>query len=207
MNDNYDLTEKLMHLQWLLHKRHLQDRMARGPMGDSSRGQGRILTMLKLKDGIPTKDLAYLLGIRISSLNESLAKLEKSGYITRDPDESDRRVILISLTEQGRNAEIPEDGDDIFATLSAEDREKFSELLDQVIAQAETKVEAEFAERRERMSAFIEAERENMGEEWYERMTHKLGRMDRKLRHRPHRGRAGLDGGGFAGGGFERRFR
>lgn len=49
------------------------------------------MAFLKLRDGIRTRDLAYLLDIRISSLNELLAKLEKNGYITREPSQEDRR--------------------------------------------------------------------------------------------------------------------
>lgn len=86
------------HLQWLLH-----NYVQHGPMADPTRGQGRMLTMLQLQDGISTKDLSYLLGIRIASLNELLSKLEKTGYVTREPSEIDKRVMIICLTDKGRN--------------------------------------------------------------------------------------------------------
>ena len=69
---------------------------------DTTRGQGRILAALKLKDGIATRELAYVLGIRVPSLNEALSKLENAGHIVREPDPRDRRVQLITLTDSGR---------------------------------------------------------------------------------------------------------
>ena len=57
--------------------------------------------MLRLKSKITAKDLSYILGIRQQSLNETLQKLEKEGYIVRTPSPKDRRVMLISLTEKG----------------------------------------------------------------------------------------------------------
>ena len=72
-----------------------------GPFADQTRGKGRIIALLKLKDGVATKEMAQVLGIRVSSLNEVLAKLEKEGYITRTPSETDKRIMLINLTEKG----------------------------------------------------------------------------------------------------------
>ena len=46
-----------------------------GPAADVSRGQGRVLSLLKLRDGIATKEMAEILGIRVSSLNETLGRM------------------------------------------------------------------------------------------------------------------------------------
>ena len=75
------LHDKLGRLMWLLKKQQLKTHMRRGPLGDASRGQGRILAFLQIKDGLSTKELSYMLDIRVSSLNEMLAKLEKGGFI------------------------------------------------------------------------------------------------------------------------------
>lgn len=48
-------------------------------------------------------DLSYLLGIRQQSLN----KLEKSGYVERRPSEADRRVMVVHLTEKGKTIQQP----------------------------------------------------------------------------------------------------
>ena len=133
---NYDLYEKLTRLQWLLHKQQVRGYADGGPMADTTRGQGRILAVLKLRDGISTKDLSYLLGVRVSSLNELLAKLERSGHVTREPSEEDKRVMLVKLTEKGKSVEEPDTVDyrDIFACLTDEEQKAFGEYLDRVIA-------------------------------------------------------------------------
>ena len=130
-----ELYEKLMQLQWLLNKQLIRSWTVRGPMSDATRGQGRILAVLKLRDGISTKDLSYLLGVRVSSLNELLAKLEKGGYVTREPSEQDKRVMLVKLTEKGRNEQQsePSDYEDIFSCLSETEREAFGEYLERII--------------------------------------------------------------------------
>ncbi|MDR0294411.1 MAG: MarR family transcriptional regulator [Oscillospiraceae bacterium] len=132
---NEELYEKLARLQWLLHRQHIRGWARGGPMADTTRGQGRILAILKMKDGISTKDLSYLLGVRVSSLNELLAKLEKSSYITREPSERDKRVMLVRLTEKGRSEESPDtpEAGDIFACLSGDERRAFGEFLDRII--------------------------------------------------------------------------
>jgi DNA-binding MarR family transcriptional regulator len=133
---NHELYEKLTRLQWLLHKQQLRGYAQAGPMVDTTRGQGRILAVLKLRDGVSTKDLSYLLGVRVSSLNELLAKLEKSGHVTREPSAQDKRVMLVKLTDKGREVEEPPELDfaDIFDCLSPKEQQTFGEYLDRVIA-------------------------------------------------------------------------
>ena len=140
-NQTRELWEKLSQLQFLLHKRQFCRQT--DPTADVTRGQGRILAFLKLRDGIRTRDLAYLLDIRISSLNELLAKLEKNGYITREPSQEDRRVMLVHLTETGRTEEQPESASDtLFSCLSPEDQSSFGSYLDRIIAALEAELGA-----------------------------------------------------------------
>ncbi len=135
MNEmNIELFEKLSRLQWLLHKQHLRNHNENGPMADPTRGQGRILAILKMQDGISTKDLSYLLGIRVSSLNELLSKLEKSGFIIRESSEADKRVMIVKLTEKGKNEQQQErDFSDMFSCLFDDEQKIFGEYLDRVI--------------------------------------------------------------------------
>ena len=91
MDDIYTaIYEKLSTLQWLMKRRQMFSQAESGPFADSTRGQGRILAMLKIQPEIATKDLAYLLGIRQQSLNELLNKLEKNSYVERRPSEKDK---------------------------------------------------------------------------------------------------------------------
>jgi DNA-binding MarR family transcriptional regulator len=153
-----ELIEKMAELQWLLHRHYMRSWAENGPMADTTRGQGRILAMLKMRDGISTKDLSYLLGLRVSSLNELLSKLEKAGYVTREPSEQDRRVMLVKLTEKGRNEEQsePVDFSDIFSCLSDDEQQAFGEYLDRIIAALRASVGDDGVDMLERMAAIRE---------------------------------------------------
>lgn len=135
-----ELYKKLGHIGRLTHMWAAQQRGRTG-LGriDTTRGQGRILAALKLKDGIATRELAYVLGIRVPSLNEALSKLENAGHIVREPDPRDRRVQLITLTDSGRAltgqlGEGEPEGDNIFEVLTEQERANLSDYLDKLIA-------------------------------------------------------------------------
>lgn len=139
MDNNTELVRKFMKLQGLLHKKKFHSSMEKGPRRDSTRGQGRILAFLKMKDGVSTKDMSYVLGVRVSSLNEILSKLEKNGYVERVPSEEDKRVMLVKLTEKGREEGQEEGGETkgIFACLSEEEQATLGEYLDRINASLE----------------------------------------------------------------------
>lgn len=167
MDKNMELTDKLLRLQWLMHKMRFMKRMAEGPMGDTTRGQGRLLALLKIKDGISTRDLSYLLGARVSSMNELLAKLEKNGYITREASEDDKRVMLIRLTEKGRSQEAPGRADgDLFGCLSAEEQDAFGGYLDRITAALEEEIGSDGEDAR--AADWMQAARKRMGDEQFE---------------------------------------
>ena len=135
MENKYDeLYEKLTQLQLLLQRYQVKSKDDHGIFSDKTRGQGRVLAMLKLQPEISTKDLSYLLGIRQQSLNELLNKLEKAEYVVRIPSESDRRVMIVKLTEKGRaQQQDTTDHSQIFSTLSSEEQKAFSSYLDKVL--------------------------------------------------------------------------
>lgn len=72
--------------------------------------------------------------MRPQSLGELLGKLEKKGYITREPLESDRRVMVIKLTEAGTTAAetSQQEEDPIFNNLTMEEKESFSLILEKM---------------------------------------------------------------------------
>lgn len=142
MEERYtELYEHLSKLQWLLHRHHMMNHAEHGPFADPTRGQGRVLAMLKIQPEISTKDLSYLLGIRIPSLNELLNKLEKGDYIVRKPSEADKRVMIIHLTEKGKaTQQIENDYSDIFSCLNEDELAVFEEHLGRVIAALEEQV-------------------------------------------------------------------
>lgn len=75
------------------------------PLANPLRGQGQVLALLKQSDGLATREIAQLLGIRTASLNELLVKLEAKGLVTRSRSAADGRVTVVSLTDAGRTVE------------------------------------------------------------------------------------------------------
>jgi len=65
-------------------------------------GMGRPLEVLAENDNVTSRELAELLDIRPSSLTELLTRLESEGLVTRTPDENDRRVTRVSLTDKAK---------------------------------------------------------------------------------------------------------
>jgi DNA-binding MarR family transcriptional regulator len=130
-------------------------------MSDNSRGQGRVIALLKMQPEVTTGDMVYLLGISPQSLNTLLVKLEKNGIITRTPAEDDRRKVVVRLTEKGKNE--PQEGapfENLFDALSAEEQARLDEIIDKLIAALEST--GEWA--REDISEWIKEARERYGD-------------------------------------------
>jgi DNA-binding MarR family transcriptional regulator len=129
-----ELREKIKLMQHLLHKRHRREREGYGPMADVRQGQGRILALLKMQDGINVKDLAYLLGTGVPSVSEFLTKLEKGGYVIREQSKDDKRIVIVKLTKKGKEQrQLEEPGmEDVFAVLTAEEQKTLAEYLDRI---------------------------------------------------------------------------
>lgn len=153
MSDNKpDLYEQYVRLVWLERRSQLQNLKEFGPMANPHQGQGRVLALLKLKPEISQKELSMILDIRSQSLGELLAKLERSGYITRTPSEADRRVMLVRLTDAGRIAakqgEEQSDSDELFGCLDEEEQAVLSGYFKRIIAELEKRFgedEADFS--------------------------------------------------------------
>lgn len=157
------LAEKLM-VVWRL--AGAARRPGRGPRRrfDPTRGKGRVLAMLKIKDGLSTKELASVTGVRISSMNEILAKLEAAGLVERRPSETDKRVMLVYLTDAGRAAEVEGAADlDMLAGFSQEELDQLDVILDKMIANAKEalgaerwdELQEEWERRREAVASFM----------------------------------------------------
>lgn len=155
------ICEKISYMQLLLHRLRMKNHMQGSLVTDRSRGQGRVLAMLKLQAEISCKDLAYLLGIRQQSLNELLGKLEKNGYISRKPSEADKRIMMISLTEKGRNANQEEaEPENFLSCLDDTEKSNLSAYLDKIIAALEEK---SGLDQDEDLRSWMSTARERMG--------------------------------------------
>lgn len=154
------INEQLQQLQMLMHRCAFSNFRK---MHNPHRGQGRVLAILKLKPIISQKELTYLLNMSKQSVAELIAKLEKSGYITREPSEDDKRIMTIKLTEEGAKA--TDDTDDnstetlkILDCLNEEELANFSEYLSRIIKQYEEQFpDEDFEQRRKYMEKFMSA--------------------------------------------------
>lgn len=106
---NYEDTfEKLVELQHMIGALRHRHAKASGPLADTTRGRGRVLALLKMRDGLSTREMANVLDIRVSSLNETIARMEAEGLVERRQSEEDGRIMLLFLTDAGRAADQPE---------------------------------------------------------------------------------------------------
>jgi len=143
MENKEKLVKQLFRFDWLVRRKYMRNRGKGGPFGDTIRGQGRVLALLKMQPEISQRDLSYLLDMRPQSLGELLAKLEASGYITRSVSEDDRRVMIIRLTDAGKAAASEGEGQfafagEVFACLTDEELTNLGNYLDKIIKQLET---------------------------------------------------------------------
>ena len=77
--------------------------LRRGADGAAHRG-GRLLRTLEpleQRGEMATRELAEVLDVRPSSLNEMLSRLEQDGMVVRRRDQQDQRVFLVQLTARG----------------------------------------------------------------------------------------------------------
>ncbi len=158
------LAEKLM-IVWQLAGAARRPAQGSRRRFDPMRGKGRVLAMLKIKDGLSTKELASVTGVRVSSMNEILAKLEAAGLVERMPSEADKRVMLVYLTDAGRAAEVEGAADlDMLAGLSQEELDQLDAILDKMIANAKEalgderwgELQSEWERRREAVASFMD---------------------------------------------------
>lgn len=172
MDDEYiTIYEKLTNLSGLIKRYQMFNQSNFGPFADSTRGQGRILAMLKIQPEIKIKDLSYLLGIRQQSLSELLNKLEKGGYIERKISNEDKRVVIINLTEKGKNVESPETSyHEFFDCLTLEELKQFEEYLDRIIVAFEKKLGDDSKEEGYSMEDWMKEAKERMGNEQFEQL-------------------------------------
>lgn len=67
-------------------------------------GQIPVLGLVAKKDGLSQRELAKILNIKPPTVNVSVQRLEKAGFLYKKPDEKDQRVTRIYLTEKGKEA-------------------------------------------------------------------------------------------------------
>lgn len=130
------MNEQFMKLQHDL-RRYYHRQMAKNQGYGPHRGQGRVLTLLKMNPEISQKDLTFVLGMRPQSVGELLQKLEDKDLITRDASEQDRRVMIIRLTNLGMEeaekiSETTDVGEELFADFSDDEKIEWARLVEKL---------------------------------------------------------------------------
>ncbi|MGM0166370.1 hypothetical protein IGI39_001329 [Enterococcus sp. AZ135] len=130
------MNDQFMKLQHDL-RRYYHRQMAKKQSFGPHRGQGRVLTLLKMNPEISQKDLTFVLGMRPQSVGELLQKLEDKELITRETSEEDRRVMIIRLTELGKEeaekiSETPDFGEELFSDFNDAEKEEWTRLVEKL---------------------------------------------------------------------------
>lgn len=69
---------------------------------DINPGQAGILFVLNKHGKLSQRELAEKTGVKPPSMTVALRKIEELGYVRKEPDEKDQRIIRIALTNEGR---------------------------------------------------------------------------------------------------------
>ena len=111
---------------------------------DPRQGQGRILSALRRMNSISQKELGFILDIRPQSLGELLQKLEQNGYIRRERSTTDKRALIVELTEKGETFQLQKpDYDELFVELTAQEKKLLKSSLEKISAQLTDLIEKE----------------------------------------------------------------
>lgn len=71
-------------------------------MYDATMSMGFVLLTIDVEEGTPATKIAPLMGLEARSLTRLLKTLEEKEIIYRQADDSDKRMVRIYLTEEGR---------------------------------------------------------------------------------------------------------
>lgn len=113
--------------------------LKRRPAGKQRLGRGgyRLLKLISEQPNSPTRVLAERLGMRTSSLNERLVRMEAEGVIRRERDAKDQRVFLVNISPAGEA---------VLETLRLE-REAMSQVIEEILTEEEIDKMTELADK------------------------------------------------------------
>jgi DNA-binding MarR family transcriptional regulator len=99
------------------------------------KGQGVILFHLWHHDGIAQNVIAHALHVSPATVTNTLKRMERDGWITRERDADDQRVVRVHLTEKARalheevRASFRDLEKEVTSVLTKGERETLRELL------------------------------------------------------------------------------
>lgn len=66
--------------------------------------QARLLHFLSDYEGLHQQEASHIFGVSSSTMSEMLTGMEKDGYIWREVNQQNKRMVFIRLTNKGREA-------------------------------------------------------------------------------------------------------
>lgn len=103
--------------------------------GNRSGGRSGTLAALLKVGPVSQRDLADAMNVRAATLSEQIARLERAGLVSREPNEKDRRSVVVSLTEEGKKEarrctrERAKYNEELFSVLSEDEKGELIDLL------------------------------------------------------------------------------
>jgi MarR family transcriptional regulator, organic hydroperoxide resistance regulator len=123
MDDVLELMRLYPRVFFACHTRHVRD-----PQGEQIVGQKQLAVLQHLDRSEPVSvvTLAKHLGVTPATMSASLDRLERLGYLARERNPADRRIVNVRLTERGER---------ITQAESVLDRELVEHLMSRLTAQ------------------------------------------------------------------------
>jgi DNA-binding MarR family transcriptional regulator len=110
-----------------------------------TQGIGYVLILIR-EEGVPATKIAPLMGMGTSSLTRLLKTMETDGLIYRQPDEQDRRVVRIFLTEKGQQLRekaktvVLNFNEKLFGKITKKEMEAFAKVTSIIRDQTENEI-------------------------------------------------------------------
>lgn len=108
---------------------------------DLTPSQMHTIEIIGHEKSLRMKDLAEKLGVTTGTLTVMVDRLEQKGLLQRQPHESDRRSLRVTLTKSGEKHFAKHHAfhvkltEEIVSTLSLEEQQTFNKALEKVIRQ------------------------------------------------------------------------
>ena len=132
--------ERLTHE--LFRKLYLKNRSA-------NQTQGKVLKILYRKGQLSQKEVQEILDVKSGSISEIITKLEKRELVTRVQDSSDKRRVLLTLTDEGRldveefSRKYQDSVMQCFEVLDEQEKREYRRILRKLLNQEGEKEDAE----------------------------------------------------------------
>jgi len=98
--------------------------------------QMTVLQLLQKNGPMSQQEIQEMLDIQAGSVSELISKLESKGFLMRQRDETDRRKVVIFLTNRGQALEVKSQEEILsrrYSSLDETQQEQFLELLDRLL--------------------------------------------------------------------------